>query len=307
MGIETLAIAGLVGSVGSAAIGSSAAGKAAKAQQQAASDANALAQYQYDTTRSDYLPFLNTGYKAAAALAYENGLADRPTADGRVSVETIPGYGPTTTYERKRVEASNGRGLVWQDVPTTTNGQADTYSVGGQTFDNITDAQAYADQINQGKFDYQGYEATPGYQYALDQSSQAIERAAAARGRTYSGATQEALQANATGLAQQDYTNFLNRLSGLAGTGQSATSALASYGAQNAATQGSNLLYAGNARASAYQTQGNLWNSALGQGVGALGLYSGGNSLAGGVGSGATSYSGLGFSPISASPSVLSF
>ena len=58
---------------------------------------------------------------------------------------------------------------------------------------------------------YTGFEATPfqreefttspGYQFALDESSRAIEGSAAARGQLFSGRTLNALQNNAQGLA----------------------------------------------------------------------------------------------------------
>lgn len=62
--------------------------------------------------------------------------------------------------------------------------------------------------------DFQG---TPGFQFALDRSQQAIERSAAARGGLQGGGTLNALQQNAIGLANQNFlSGFQNPIQNLA-------------------------------------------------------------------------------------------
>jgi len=96
------------------------------------------------------------------------------------------------------------------------------------------------------------FKASPGYQYAVNQAMQGARRTASASGLGGSGAEQAELQRRAEGLASQEYGQYQNRLSSLAGSGQQA---------------------AGQAAQIAYGTGGNLAN--LGQGYAGqeAGLY----------------------------------
>jgi hypothetical protein len=81
--------------------------------------------------------------------------------------------------------------------------------------------------------DFQG---TPGFQFALDRSQQAIERSAAARGGLQGGGTLNALQQNAIGLANQNFlSGLVNPLQNLALGGQQALAG------QNALNLGANV------------------------------------------------------------------
>lgn len=139
-------------------------------------------------------------------------------------------------------------------------------------------------------------EATPGYQFTLDQGSKALQNSAAARGNLLTGGTATALENYGQGLAsttyQQTYNNALqsylqnynkfqstqadqyNRLAGLAGTGQTAANTLGAAGqaaANNTANidltsgaqQGQSIQNAGAATASGYVGAGNAINSGI--------------------------------------------
>lgn len=121
----------------------------------------------------------------------------------------------------------------------------------------------------------------PGYQFRQQQGQQAIERSAAARGGLLSGAAAKALTRYSQGVASEEFNNGYNRtrndqatgynrLASLAGVGQQATNqigqagqnaygTIASAGQNTSSAVQNNLLGAGNARASAYITQGNQW------------------------------------------------
>lgn len=159
------------------------------------------------------------------------------------------------------------------------------------------------------------FEADPGYAFRQSEGERGIERAAAAGGGRYGGATLKALARFNSGLASQEYgaydarqnaaeslfegrkTNSYNRASNLAGlgqtannaatqAGQTATSNIAALGAQNAANNAMYGQAAGEARASGYVGAGNaitrgisgLYNNyAQGQALQNVGrLYSGG-------------------------------
>jgi hypothetical protein len=115
-----------------------------------------------------------------------------------------------------------------------------------------------------GKADLSGFTTSPDFQFDLSQGQDAINRSAAARGGLLSGAAVKAGQTYATGLADQNFGNYVSRLSGIAGVGQSATNATTAAGTNMANANSQAITGAGNARASAYldqgQTIGNLAN-----------------------------------------------
>lgn len=114
----------------------------------------------------------------------------------------------------------------------------------------------------------------PGYQFRMDEGQKALERSAAAGGGLLSGGTGKALQqygqdyasgeySNAYNRFNNDQTTRFNRLSALAGTGQTATNTLATLGASTAANIGENDLQKGNAQAAGYIGQGNAINNGI--------------------------------------------
>ena len=173
--------------------------KAAKATKQAAGQSVAEQQREYDQTRSDNEPFMQTGYGALGKLASMYGV-----------------------------------------TPQDASG----HPIGGSP----TAGTGYA---NDG-----GYSASPGYQFQLDQGIKAATRSAAARGVLQSGGTEKALARYATGLAASDYDQYANRLSQLAGVGQSSTNAVGAAGANMANSNSNAYMNAGNASASAYANTG---------------------------------------------------
>jgi len=95
---------------------------------------------------------------------------------------------------------------------------------------------------------YANYNASPGMDYALQQSERALTRNAAATGGLGGGNVQQALQQNAIGLAQQDYQNQFDNLGTLSNRGANAANIAGSYEGRNSDifnTQGLNI---GNAR-----------------------------------------------------------
>lgn len=115
--------------------------------------------------------------------------------------------------------------------------------------------------------DYSKFYQSPEYQWTQQQGLQGIDRSAAARGSLYSGGADADRMKFAQGLASQEYGNFWNRLAGVSGTGQTSATNLGSLGQQSASNIGNALIGAGNARASAYQSQADT-NA---QTIGALG------------------------------------
>jgi hypothetical protein len=145
---------------------------------------------------------------------------------------------------------------------------------------NGTDAQTSA---------FSNFHTDPGYQFQLDQGLRAVDAGAAAKGILRSGATLKAEQTFGTGLADQSFNQYYNRLFGLAGLGENA----AAGGASSANTSAAASLGAGNAQSSIYG------NMASGLGSSINGLFSNPNvqnSLFGG-GSPAINTTFNGFAP----------
>lgn len=75
--------------------------------------------------------------------------------------------------------------------------------------------------------DYSGFENMPGYQFAINQGTQAIQRQAAAMGNAYTPNTATAVGQYVTGTAMQDYNTYINQLMGAAGLGSTANAGIA--------------------------------------------------------------------------------
>lgn len=112
----------------------------------------------------------------------------------------------------------------------------------------------------------------PGYAFRQQQGQQGLERSAAARGGALSGgAIKDALRYNqdyasgeyskAYDRYNNDLTTRYNRLSSLAGTGQTSTAQTGALGTQVAGQIGENTMQAGNARASGYVGTANAINN----------------------------------------------
>jgi hypothetical protein len=127
---------------------------------------------------------------------------------------------------------------------------------------------------------YQGFQASPGYQFAMDQGTQAVQGSVAARNGLNSGAAMTELTRFGQGLANQEYGNYYNRLSGLAGTGLAAAGAQGDIGQRYGNAIAGNIINAGqssaqgvanaaNARAAGTVGMGNAFSTAIDNGLGA--------------------------------------
>lgn len=147
-------------------------------------------------------------------------------------------------------------------------------------------------------FGYTGSDFTqdPGYQFALQQGNQAIQRSAAARGGDVSGGALKALDAYTVGMADQDYgnaynralgtyqqnysnayntyetnqTNQFNRLQALSNQGLSAATLSNNAGQSAANSAGQYMIGEGNALAAGTVGSANAINSGLSGATGSL-------------------------------------
>lgn len=106
----------------------------------------------------------------------------------------------------------------------------------------------------------------PGYAFRQSEGEQALNRAAAARGRYYAPTTLAALAERNQNLATSEFGNVYNRLASLAGLGQTAVGQGVNAGQNTAAQQAGIMQGIGNVRGSGYMGGMN----ALSTGVGGL-------------------------------------
>jgi hypothetical protein len=86
------------------------------------------------------------------------------------------------------------------------------------------------------------FQTSPGYGFQLSEGLRAVDAGAAAKGMLRSGATLKAEQQYGAGLADQDFTDYYNRLAGISKLGESAAAGqgAASLDAAQTATSGAN-------------------------------------------------------------------
>ena len=117
----------------------------------------------------------------------------------------------------------------------------------------------------------------PSYQFRKQQGMDGIESSAAASGGLLSGAALKGLNRYNSDLASQEYGNAFNRLSSVAGTGQTTATNLGQFGAQNALNQGNAAIGGANAQANGIvgaagaRQQG--FNNMLSLGMKAAGMF----------------------------------
>jgi hypothetical protein len=96
------------------------------------------------------------------------------------------------------------------------------------------------------------FQTSPGYQFSLDQGLRAVDAGAAAKGMLRSGATLKAEQTFGTGLADQEFTNYYNRLFDLSKLGENAAGGTAQASTNAATGQAQTDLSLGGAQTSIY-------------------------------------------------------
>lgn len=326
------------GSLVSGLVGASSAKSAANAQERAAeraADAQLEAtrlsvdeqRRQFDLARDDLGPYRDTGYDALAAMRYEMGLGPRPTFGGQpvaAPANALAAPAPLSNAD-KAINYRNDLGNGTYDLRFDDGSVRQFQICGGR----VDDAQALNSQQArdlianvQSEFqpepvateptevtEYRGFEATPGYQFRLDEGQKALERNASARGVRLSAEQMKDAMRYGEGLAASEYGDYYNRLAALAGTGQTAVNSGNAAGANaanqiqsatmtGAANRGNAYMAGGDAQAAGYLgmnnafqgTMGNLFSIYAMNQAGAFGqpnadatsggFYGGGNALA---------------------------
>jgi hypothetical protein len=275
------------GSLLTAGIGAIGANQAAKAQQGAANQAA-------DASRRGTLaelamnePQRYLGYQAQGDLSSLYGYTQAPYSSGQqlaqsltpldskqiakmlkrgATYEQISASGTLQNLGPKAIKRLTKQGLTIEQIQNLTAGRvASPLAAAGAAAEGTATGQPAAGNMSR-------FFTSPDYQYRQEQTSQAVDRMAAARGGALSGNAITAAQTQAGNLASGEYGNYVNRLMQMAGLGSAATNA--SQGAVSQGTQGQMQagMAAGDARASGVMGVTNSITNAINSGIGLYGL-----------------------------------
>jgi len=123
-------------------------------------------------------------------------------------------------------------------------------------------------------FTMNDFEADPGYSFRQSEGQKALERSAASKGGLLSGAAAKAIQQRGQDIASDEYGSaynrfrlnqgdIYNRLSGVAGTGQTATTQIGTQGLQATGASNDLLTSAAAAQAAGKVGSANAWTTGL--------------------------------------------
>ena len=269
--------------LGSAAIGAGASAlssknaskatqQAAQVQQQAADASVAEQRRQFDTARADMEPYRQTGTAALSRLSAMYGLAN---GQGGATAATATGMG------------GNAGSINWNrylemnpDVATAIDSGyfSGPNGAGGAARRHYEEYGAREGREAPMSSRFDDFYLSPDYQFRQSESARALTARNAALGIQDSGAAQKEALRYAGNLASGEYNNFANRLSALAGVGQTAATQQAQLGQNFANNFGNITQNNANNLASSYTARATNQNSALGNiagiGVGLLNNFS---------------------------------
>ena len=169
--------------------------------------------------------------------------------------------------------AKDANKLIWDMYQQSRDDSMPWLTTGKDALGKLSDMTKDGSDYMRG-FNLSDFQADPGYQFRMDEGQKALERSAAANGNLNSGATLKALSRygqdyasneynNAYNRWNNDHTTTWNRLSSLAGMGQTQSAQLGNWGQQTGALMGNNIIGAGNAIAAGKIGAANSWNGAL--------------------------------------------
>lgn len=250
-----------------------------------AADANALVQRDiYNQQRDDQAPYRAVGGSALNAYARAMGL---PQYDTSVAGDAQRAASSPFAAQGRINDANTVQQLFREVLGREAEPTAVEYYMGrdiGETLAEMRASTEYATRLRdgslpgreigqgqsqgqaQGQADsdpYGGFMASPGYQFRRDEGAQGLDRNMAARGLLNSGARGRAMTRYNQNVASDEFGNYMNRLAGAAGIGQTATNQTNAYASSYANNTANNNTNRGMARASGYLGAANAVNSGI--------------------------------------------
>ena len=195
------------------------------------------------------------GAVAGAVVSAGIGAATKGSAGKQIS------GGANTANGISQAAINESRGVYKPYMDTGTRALGDYASFTGQ---NGPDAAAAA---------MANFQASPGYGYQVEQGLKAVDAGAASRGMLRSGATLKAEQTLGSNLANQDFSAYLSRLSGMAGLGMDSSRAYTGILSGQSSNQQDTTTKAAGAQAGLTDQFGNKLANAAGTGISSLAEY----------------------------------
>ncbi len=239
--------------------------RAASAAREGAEQSNDTQMAMYQQNRADMAPYRQVGTSALNQIAgmygLQQGVPAGPTGDvySGAAPMSMQEFSTTDLYTPQTATANRNPKFTWRGdnlSGPTLEDQYAQYTAGFENQPSGTQAMTNAAAPTTGKADFSQFYESPDYQFAFDQGTRGTEQSLARRGLTGSGTEMKALSRFNQGLASQQFNNYKNSLSALAGIGQTATTQGANMGTQVAADVGAGQRAAGDARASSYLNTG---------------------------------------------------
>lgn len=269
-----------VGSIGAAALGSSAQNRATReataATERTTTANNALTREIYGENKAVLAPFVNNGTSASNAINALLGLAPTPMP-APANTNLPQGFAPT----QQQGYPAGGRNPLGRYFSGGPGGISYAQYLNGEMPEQNqpapapTPAQPPAGTVPaaspyQQAFD--NYRNSTGYQFRYNQGMDALNTGWAARGMLNSGAAIKSAQEYGQNIASGEFGNYLNALGNQQGVGLSAAGAQAGVGTNYANTISANNNALASVQANAALARGqntaNMWGtaaSALGQ------------------------------------------
>lgn len=262
-----------IGTLGSAAVGASAAKSAAKTQSKAARDAADLQLQMFGQTREDLAPYRDFGSGALPALDRLLGLSSAPPiADFEGYINSTGNRDVLDNYNRLLADPTQKAGLE-------SLGVKDAAGYGKLHYD--TFGKTEGRELRQIDPISAELEKMPGYKFLRDQGIKSIGHSLGSRGQT--GAQAKGIARFVTGLADTTYSDQVNRLMAAAGIGSGAAAQTGNFGTQTGSNVGQALIGAGTASASGQVGAANAISGGIGN---ATNMYIANRLLSGGGGGG---------------------
>lgn len=259
-----------------------AASQSAAASQAASDQSSATQRYIFDQTRSDNAVRQQAGDAATRQMSSLMGLNLGPQAAAQPEASSAQTYGTGQTGASASYGGRQPRGSIEQRVAAMGDGMVYDGLSGGNTLStgqygaavpvpNSEPAQQAAptNALTAAQTPTDWLRSTPGYQFNLDEGMRALNTGLAGQGRLESGDAQREAIRYGQNYGDRIYGDQYNRLAGIAGAGQTASSQN-QQGGQNYANALTNINQNNAAsKASSYQSGANAWTNALGGAAGA--------------------------------------
>lgn len=281
------------GQIAGSVIGANAAGSAADKQAAASQYATNMQKQMFDQQRADMQPWRGAGlsalYGPGGLFTRKAGAGTSGNAGGQLQTDwtknRLAALQAERAHEYEAIYNEDDQGKTDRERQALMANRSDAVlqkeaagqwnTMGAKETEGQIDPSLYqVDPELTRSFGMSDFQQDPGYQFRMDQGQKAIERSAAARGGLQSGGTLKAIADYGQNFASNEYGNAYNRfnndrtqrynrLSSLAGMGQTADTQVGQAGQNYVNSVGNISMSNANAQGAAGMAQANAWGQGL--------------------------------------------